>query len=335
MGWTYRKKGKKAGHDRRKPKAKRDSDKTIVVRGPNEEQKKHDRRKLKTKEAARKPVSVSHPSDAPETPSYAIHRVGIDLIKVVGERRRVNPEKLEELKDSIAKLGLRTPLAVRPLLAERHLVAGLHRLEAVRSLGWKKVPCVFIKDKRVARIWEISENLHRAELTTLEEADLIAEWLKLTEAETLTSAEEEEEEERKPGRPKGRMTDAAAKLPGTGTEAAKRKRIERAAKIAGIDSEVKQEIVEAGFDKSQAKLLAIAAGGKDKAAQREKLKQLKAGRRKPEQDAAGDADDDEPALETLKREWKPSKQWQRAWAQASKAERRQFVSEVMGISFGD
>ena len=46
---------------------------------------------------------------------------------------------------------------------------GLHRLEAKKRLGDTTIACFVMEgDERVARMWEISENLHRAELTPLE-----------------------------------------------------------------------------------------------------------------------------------------------------------------------
>ena len=58
----------------------------------------------------------------------------------------------------------------------KHL-AGQHRLEAAKYLGWSDIECVYVEmDDRAARMWEISENLHRAELTTLERDEQINEW---------------------------------------------------------------------------------------------------------------------------------------------------------------
>lgn len=52
----------------------------------------------------------------------------------------------------------------------------------------------------VAEIWEISENLHRAELTKLERDEQIARWIELVEQKRIIS-----QSEKKPdaGRPEG------------------------------------------------------------------------------------------------------------------------------------
>src|SRR3954449_6897660 len=48
----------------------------------------------------------------------------------------------------------------------------------VRQLGWETVPCIVLEEgqEREARLWEIAENLHRAELPAVERAEHIDEW---------------------------------------------------------------------------------------------------------------------------------------------------------------
>ena len=50
-----------------------------------------------------------------------------------------------------------------------------------RRLEWKEIDAYVLDgDERDARLWEFAENLHRADLTDLERAGHIAEWLRLT-----------------------------------------------------------------------------------------------------------------------------------------------------------
>jgi hypothetical protein len=249
--------------------------------------------KKSTRKGAKKPKAKSKHKSAPKVvpPSYKVVYIAVDDIKVAGQRRQVNPEKVGELKDSIAKLGLRTPLTIRPLKGgEKRLITGLHRLEAVKALGLKKVPCVYIRGgPRVAELWEISENLHRSGLTTLEENMLIARWLKLTSAGQTISAQNGQK--KGPGRPTGGHSAAARALPGKGTETAKRKKIERAVKIAEINPDALQAAIDAGFADSQKKLLQI-ADQKGKAAQFKRIEQLKKSPSKTKPSAsAGSASD--------------------------------------------
>ena len=67
----------------------------------------------------------------------------------------------------IKTIGLQSPISVRvDATGKAHLVAGLHRLQAARDLGWKMIPAVTVTltGKDLKR-WEIAENLHRESST--------------------------------------------------------------------------------------------------------------------------------------------------------------------------
>lgn len=94
-----------------------------------------------------------------------------------GERlRAVDPAKVSGLKASIAEIGLRTPITVSASRDgdEWHfrLVAGAHRLEALRSLGEEYADCFVMEgDADDAALWEIDENFARSELSDAQRAD--------------------------------------------------------------------------------------------------------------------------------------------------------------------
>ena len=95
----------------------------------------------------------------------------------LGDRlRAVDPNKVSGLKASIAELGLRTPVTVAASRDgdEWHfrLVAGAHRLEALRQLGEEYTDCFVMEgDPDDAALWEIDENFARSELTDAQRAD--------------------------------------------------------------------------------------------------------------------------------------------------------------------
>ena len=110
---------------------------------------------------------------------------------IIGKRRRaLDPVKVDELAASIRRVGLRHSITVTPEgdieAAFRHrkkvcanamqLVAGLHRLEAVKKLGWRTIPVNVIPHgyQLHCKLWEIDENLVRAELTELERGEHLA-----------------------------------------------------------------------------------------------------------------------------------------------------------------
>jgi hypothetical protein len=100
---------------------------------------------------------------------------------IVGDRLRVlDREIVERLKESISRIGLKTPISVRSSVQGWTLVAGGHRLATCIELGINQVPVVAETGSELeARLWEIAENLHRADLTALERAEHISQWIKL------------------------------------------------------------------------------------------------------------------------------------------------------------
>lgn len=94
-----------------------------------------------------------------------------------GDRlRAVDPAKVAALKSSIAELGLRTPITVAATRTgddwSFRLVAGAHRLEAMRQLGQDMADCFVMEgDPDDAALWEIDENFARSELSDAQRAD--------------------------------------------------------------------------------------------------------------------------------------------------------------------
>src|SRR6476619_1660637 len=101
-------------------------------------------------------------------------------------RSELNEHVVTELMKSIKRIGLTELPCVRYIKDEDGgdravLVVGWHRLEALKRLGHEWVECrIFEGSETEARRWEISENLHRAELTRDERDAHIREWFKLT-----------------------------------------------------------------------------------------------------------------------------------------------------------
>ncbi len=98
-----------------------------------------------------------------------LQRLPIGAIKVTERLRQFNEAQIEALKGSIAELGLLTPISVylNEQSGDYEIVAGVHRLEACRRLGWPEIDAFVVVhlgdwDRQ---LWEIDENLMRAELS--------------------------------------------------------------------------------------------------------------------------------------------------------------------------
>jgi hypothetical protein len=116
-------------------------------------------------------------------------------IHVPENRRALDSAKVKEIAGSIKQLGLLSPIGIR-----RHgdapveLVWGAHRLAAtvslglrtisaisVDALGWDRGHCEDGDIDDFVKMAEISENLHRSDLTTQERSEHFATWVELLE----------------------------------------------------------------------------------------------------------------------------------------------------------
>jgi ParB-like chromosome segregation protein Spo0J len=105
-----------------------------------------------------------------------VERLFIADVETGDRLRAVTPERVAGIKASIAEIGLRTPITVAAARDgdEWHfrLVAGAHRLEALRQLGEEFVEAYVMEGSEDdAALWEIDENFARAELTDAQRAD--------------------------------------------------------------------------------------------------------------------------------------------------------------------
>ena len=111
-----------------------------------------------------------------------VKSMNVDVLEVVVPkgRRPSKPEKVASLAASIKSVGLLNPIT---LTEDLRLIAGLHRLDAVKSLGHIKVAARIIDaDKLHVELAEIDENLERSELTALEHAEQLARRKEIHEA---------------------------------------------------------------------------------------------------------------------------------------------------------
>jgi ParB family chromosome partitioning protein len=243
-----------------------------------------------------------------------VERIPVSGVRVGLGRRHVDAARVTELTASIQSMGLRTPITVRivPEMVDDDgvvcedvpiLVAGAHRLEAARSLGWDYIDAFVMEgDETDARLWEIAENLHRSELTVQERAVQIAEWVRLMDGRVSRQVVG------KVGRPEGGSAAASREL------GVNEREVQRAVKIASITDEAKEAARVAGLDDNQSALLKVAAAEPE--AQTDLVHWLadqKAERRgKRETNAAYDKMTKEDASERLAEmlsEFIPGEQW--------------------------
>ncbi|MGI9078994.1 MAG: ParB/RepB/Spo0J family partition protein [Gemmatimonadaceae bacterium] len=89
-------------------------------------------------------------------------------------RKTFDLANLAELETSIRANGLLQPITVRPSAHDGgfEIIAGERRLRAVKKLGWAEVPAIVKEvDDRMLLTLALVENLQRADLNPLEEAE--------------------------------------------------------------------------------------------------------------------------------------------------------------------
>lgn len=93
-------------------------------------------------------------------------KIKISDIKINSGRRSTDQQNVEELARSIKAVGLMNPITID----QNHtLIAGLHRVEAAKLLGWMEIECTVSDAEGIqAELAEIDENIVRARLSRYE-----------------------------------------------------------------------------------------------------------------------------------------------------------------------
>ncbi|MGO3285965.1 MAG: Spo0J and IME4 domain-containing protein [Mesonia sp.] len=100
-------------------------------------------------------------------------KISLNKITVKENRRNVNESKVSELSESIKELGLLNPITVEENNGVYFLIAGAHRLNAVKKLGHLGIECnvVSFENSLLSELAEIDENLVRNELHYIDRSD--------------------------------------------------------------------------------------------------------------------------------------------------------------------
>ncbi|MGY3117925.1 hypothetical protein ACVWXQ_001862 [Bradyrhizobium sp. S3.14.4] len=189
--------------------------------------------------------------------------ISLDIqdIQISGERRPLDENTIVSLMRSVERIGLQSPPTVRMIDPDGgggipHLVAGRHRLEAMKRLGHLSIVCLIPDvDDADAELIEIAENLHRAELTILQRDEQIARWIELTTVKEecgVSRQPDAKPEATKGGRPEGGVRAAARELNLSEPDA------RRAMKVAMLSPEAKDAAIEIGLDDNRSALLEAA-----------------------------------------------------------------------------
>ncbi len=130
-----------------------------------------------------RPPEASHDPALPDSTLHGRPVIPMDPASIIipeGRLRSVDPGAVQQLAESIAIIGLQSPINVRLNPDDAGtciLVTGAHRLEAIRLLEWPFIDTLLIDgSEQELRLIEISENLIRKELTRLGRARSLHEY---------------------------------------------------------------------------------------------------------------------------------------------------------------
>lgn len=121
--------------------------------------------------------------DSDSADQTASNRVTLDSLNLPAEqpRRYFDPQKMEQLVQSVKAHGILEPLLVRPLADGKYeLVAGERRYRAAKTVGLTEVP-VTVRELTNKEALQLSlvENLQREDLNPVEETEGILQLLSL------------------------------------------------------------------------------------------------------------------------------------------------------------
>jgi ParB/RepB/Spo0J family partition protein len=302
-----------------------------VRKEPHPKQGSSEQRKLKKKDTSeRKAVRhASAPADQKTAPSSLKPvQLRIKKIRILPNRRKLDNEAVMTITESMRKLGQLQPIMVRKIVELNGetaylLVDGDHRINAGLALGWEKITAVFFQgDVDDARVYELTQNLQRANNTRLYRAKC------LTELVGRILGEARAKELAQPGGPqpgdKG-ISKTARVLGYT------RDDIRRSSAIASISDDAMTEAEEQGLDDNERALLRIAKQ-KDPDEQVALAQQLGDKKKRPKKRAdAADKEDDDETYAALEARWGRVPKFQRAYREATENARRKFIRMLQNI----
>lgn len=117
------------------------------------------------------------PSSVKEETQHQLQTLPIEFMQRgrYQPRKDIDPEKLQELADSIKAQGVIQPVVVRKIDPEKYeIVAGERRWRAAQLAGLQQIPVVVKEiDDRTAMAIALIENIQREDLNPLEEAEAL------------------------------------------------------------------------------------------------------------------------------------------------------------------
>lgn len=294
------------------------------------------------KGAQTKAPDTAKADDVPHVIRFGLHRVEIGA-----GRREHDEDAIKDMAVSMREVGMVSPITIVRTgtddegVKKYALVDGLLRLKAAELLGWKKIDAIAIKTGKVdTRLAEIAANLFREDLTELQRADLVNEWIEIVGKKAAQVAQ--------PGgrQPNDKGISAAARSLNLS-----RRMVARCSAISELSLPAREAVKNAKLDDDQGALLEIAREERpeDQTKKTEEIARRKTGKKTshkglslPEVDSPNTADAEvenseridssDADYQSLMTAWKNSPVFAAAWNAAKLPARERFIKRVLRSS---
>jgi ParB family chromosome partitioning protein len=245
-------------------------------------------------------------------------KVSVADVKVPKRWRSINKIKLKRIADSMNSIGIQNPIHVRINNGGIKLIAGRHRLEAAKQIGWRRIDAIAMPDDKLDRqLWHYSENLDRTDLTSLEYAEAVAHRAKLVTEKVARDTNSGGLQ------PNDKGNSKAAKALGTS-----RDDVRRSKAIDAISSKAKKAAVKVGLDDNGDALWKVAQEEKP-ADQIRTVHELA----KPKQASKPELSNKErKQLKRLKSRFTAAIKLHQAWMKTSKIARDRFIAHIRKLT---
>jgi ParB family chromosome partitioning protein len=188
----------------------------------------------------------------PQRPSLTVQKIALALL-CNSYRHQLVADVVGKLVESFNTVGQIQPISVRPdetSPGKYVVLCGAHRVAAAKKLNWTSIDAlVFERRAKDLALIEIAENLHRKQLSVLNEARLEAKWLTIVRQRDVQVAQ------RGGVQPHDKGYSKAARLLGNNST---RDKMRRSEAIACIPDQVVPHIIKHGLENNQKALLEIA-----------------------------------------------------------------------------
>jgi ParB family transcriptional regulator, chromosome partitioning protein len=266
-----------------------------------------------------KNAAVATKKSKPLDCEIKLQRISVADVQVPSAWRTLDEKALDNLTTSMKMIGLQTPITVRTTDKGIRLIAGRHRLEAAKRLGWKRINAFVTPHNKIDRqLWREAENLDRAELTVLERAEAVARRASLV-------AERDAHHAHPGGRqPHDKGVSKAAKMIGTTRDDVRRSKL-----MAAILPEAKKAAVAAGLANNESALLKVAK--EPTQLQVSKVHELPKHTGAPKLPPSVK---EKKQLGRLNRAFKRAKEFKKEWGAAATIVRQKFIRTVLKPTAG-